>query len=134
MNGNIFLRVLRVLCGISFSGHTHKTGSVIRISAAFVLRGLRIRAQRPRHLGVCAVLPFELRRDDRSRRRAFLHPLLQRGVHAVLWVIELQITNSSERVRPGTAAAVLHAWRHVKAHKRIHILLPHLLDHARRSN
>ena len=43
---------------------TFKVRGVIRIAAAFVLRCLRIGAQRPRHLCVRSVLAFELRRNN----------------------------------------------------------------------
>src|SRR2546423_660543 len=87
-------------------------------------RLLRIRTQRActhETTRRVAIVP-PLRRDDALRRHAFLHPLLERGQHAVLR-IRVRSYPLSEIVRDITAAAVSHSRHDVKSREAIDILL-----------
>src|SRR6185436_14556764 len=73
-----------------------KVRGLIDAARALVRRDLRIRAQRTRAIDRAALA---VRRDDHGRRRALLHPLLERA-------------DLVEVVGAFAAAAVRHARRH----------------------
>lgn len=62
---------------------------------------------------------FVFGREDLVRRRAVLHPVLERGSHRI-----------AEAVGSRTASAMLHAGDHVEASETLGMLVAHLRGHA----
>src|SRR5215469_11687506 len=101
---------------------------------SLVFRGLRIRAERARHLNAFRrVVIGELCRDDRAGRDIFLDPFFQGKLDVVAGVIEsreLQRAWLAEAVWTGAESTVLHAGHHVETNERVDLLLTHRSDYS----
>src|SRR4029077_19716398 len=87
----------------------YKVRRIVDVAAALILHRLWISAQGPCHRGVMLVLRGVLRGDNRGRCRAFLHPLFQRSIYAMLRIVERQLADLAKRVGTRTTVAVLHS-------------------------
>src|ERR1035438_59863 len=114
------------------SGSADKIRRIIGIPDACIFRSLWIRAQRPGHFYISSrSAAFIFRSNNSGRGRAFLHPLFDSHLRAVMSVFsQWRRSFLSKPVRPRATTAVLRARRHVKTCKGAKAVAPHDLHHT----